>query len=142
MPDFILNGQGQGSVASKLMQSNFDVRTLRPWIGSDGKHYMAVNQGGVIRAVQVANATATLRKDEWKILDDAVVKVAKSRLRAVADLRSRGLQFTIPNGMARTVLETEKQSDITEAIISMDGLRESQPSCVIPFCFLVSVLCH
>jgi len=37
-----------------------------------------------------------------------------------------GLTFSIPNGMSRTVLETETQSDVNEATISMDGLRKSQ----------------
>ncbi len=59
-------------------------------------------------------------------MDDAIVKAAKPRLRAVADLRGRGLQYSIPNGMGKTVLETETQSDITPATISMDGLRKSE----------------
>jgi len=124
--DYILNGQANGSVASVLMNSNFDVNALRPYEGSDGRSYVTVNQGGKNVAVPVLNATATLRKDDWKLLDEAVVKAAKPRLKAVADLRGRGLQYTIPNGMARTVLETETVSDITEAIVSMDGLRESE----------------
>jgi len=124
--DFILNGQAQGGVASILMQNNFDVNGLRPFIGRDGRTYVTVNQSGVPVAVPLTNATATLRKDEWKLLDEAVVAAAKPRLKAVADLRSRGLQYSIPNGMAKTVLETEKQSDISAATISMDGLRESQ----------------
>ena len=122
--DYIFNGQGHGQVASALMQSNFDVRALRPWIGKDGRTYIArVNNAGNLESVPVTNAPATLRKDDWKVLDDAITKVAKERLRAVADLRSRGLQFVLPNGMAKTVLETETQSDIGAASVSMDGLR-------------------
>lgn len=123
--DFILNGQANGSVASKLLQANGDVNVFRPWIGNDGKSYITINQNGKPTAVPTQNATATLRQDDWKLLDAAVVKAAKPRLKAVADLRGAGLTFNIPNGMSKTVLETETQSDISDAIVSMDGLRES-----------------
>lgn len=123
--DFILNGQAQGGVASTLLSNGFDVATLRPWIGKDQRHYVTRNTGGKLSAVQINN-TATLRHEEWKILDDAVVMAAKERLRVVADLRGAGLQFTIPNGMGKTVLETETVSDITAASISMDPARKSE----------------
>lgn len=125
--DFILNGQASGSVAEKLMACNFDPNALRPWKGQDGRSYMTVIENGKPLSVPLINATATLRKDEWKTLDSAVVAAAKPRMRAVADLRGRGLVHMIPNGMGKTVLETETQSDITDAIISMDGLRQSSP---------------
>lgn len=124
--DLILNGQAQGAVATTLLNNGFDVAALRPWIGADGRTYIALNQGGKRIAVPTSNATATLRKDEWKILDDAIVVAAKERLRAVADLRSAGLTFSIPNGMSKTVLETETQSDITPATISMDPARQGE----------------
>lgn len=125
--DFIMNGQGHGSVATALLNANMDVNALRPWIGNDGRHYTTVNdEKGSPVATPLINATATLRKDDWKLLDTAVVKAALPRLKAVADLRAAGLTYNIPNGMAKTALETETQSDITDAIVSMDGLRESQ----------------
>jgi len=124
--DFILNGQATGDVANTLMMNNFDVNALRPWIGKDKRTYVAVqNAEGKMVAQPTQNATATLRKDDWIILDQAIVKAAKERLKAVADLRSAGLTFNIPNGMAKTVLQTETQSDISPATISMDGMRES-----------------
>lgn len=124
--DFILNGQAHGDMAATLMQANFDVNALRPYQGADGRSYVTINQGGKPTAVPLTNAHATLRKDEWIELDKSVVKAALPRLRAVADLRGRGLQYVIPNGMGKTVLQTESQSDISDAAISMDGLRESQ----------------
>lgn len=123
--DFILNGQASGDVATKLMANNFNVHCLRPYIGEDGRQYITVNQGGVLKAVPTINANATLRKDDWLMLDTAIVKAAKERLRAVADLRGAGLTFNIPNGMAKTILETETQSDIDPALVSMDGLSEA-----------------
>ena len=122
MEDFILNGQATGDVASALLASGFDPCALRPYIGNDGRTYITRN--GV--AVPQTNATATLRKDDWKTLDDAIVKAAKPRLKLVGDLRGAGLQHVIPNGMGKTVLETETMSDINDADISMDGLRTGQ----------------
>jgi hypothetical protein len=124
--DFILNGQAQGSVATTLLNNGFDVATLRPWIGKDGRSYIAQNVGGKMVAVPQQINNGTLRKDEWKILDEAIVSAAKERLRVVADLRSAGLTFNIPNGMGKTVLETENVGDITPATISMDPSREGE----------------
>jgi uncharacterized linocin/CFP29 family protein len=120
MSDYILNGQSYGSVAAALMAHNFDPSALRPWIGTDGRHYLTANQGGKPVAVPAPVANATLRKDEWQLLDTAVVTAAKERLRVVADLRSAGLEFNIPNGLGKTVLQTETVGDITGARISMD----------------------
>lgn len=124
MNDFIFNGTVHGDVASKLMACNGDVRVLRPYIGKDGRTYMDVTRNGKEVPQLVRNVTATLRKDDWKILDDAIVKAALPRLKAVADLRAKNLTYVIPNGMAKTVLETETQGDIDDAIISMDGIRQ------------------
>lgn len=124
--DFILNGRAFGSVASALMKNDFDVGALRPYEGSDGKAYVALRKGGKLESVPIYNANTTLRKDEWTLLDSVVMKAAKARLRAVSDLRSRGLEYVIPNGLAKTVLQYEAQSDITPADVSMDGLRQSE----------------
>lgn len=110
-------------MASRLMQCGFDPRCLRPYIGDDGRTYITSNVNGKLVAHPVGNATATLRKDDWKHLDDAIIKVSQPRLKAVGDLRAAGLTYTIPNGMGKTVLETETMSDINDASVSMDGLR-------------------
>lgn len=126
MENFILNGNPTGDIASALVECGFDTNVLRPYKGTDGRTYITRNVGGKAKAVPVANADATLRKDDWILLDDAIVKAAKARLRAVDDLRARGLTFNIPNGMSRTVLQTERQSDISDAGVSMDGLTETE----------------
>jgi uncharacterized linocin/CFP29 family protein len=122
--DFMLNGEAHGSVAERLLACNFDVNCLRPYIGPDGRHYMTQNVNGVLQAVPVQNANATLRKDEWIWLDSVIIKAAQERLKFVADIRSRGLVLSIPNGMGTTVLQTQTMSDINDASMSMDGLRE------------------
>lgn len=125
--DFIHNGQASGAVASALLNANFDTKVLRPWIGEDGHSYIAQNSApGKVAAVRLAQNNATLRRDEWKQLDDAILVAAKERLRVVADLRSAGLVYNIPNGMGKTVLESQTMGDITAATISMDPARESE----------------
>lgn len=131
MDNYILNGTAQGDVASKLLNNNFDVGALRPYIGGDGRTYITQNRQNAAGdmeavAVPVMNANATLLRLEWTLLDEVVVRAALPRLRAVADLRGRGLQMVIPNGMSKTVLQTQAQSNIDGASISMDGLAKSK----------------
>lgn len=124
MPDFIFNGQAHGDVADRLMANGFDPGALRPFLGKDGHSYVTVNRGGKPSVLRT-NTAATLRHEEWLHIDQAIVKAARQRLKVVADLRSRGLEYVIPNGMGSTSLLTEKMSDPGEAMVSMDGLRES-----------------
>lgn len=128
-PDFILNGAATGNVASKLLATNFDVGCLRPYVGRDGRSRITMNvgmnsDGTPKRKTIVTNAPALLRKDEWKTIDLAVKAAAQPRLKAVADLRGAGLVYNIPNGMGKTVLETETVSEITPATTSMDGVTQ------------------
>lgn len=120
--EFIHKGQASGSTAATLLNNGMDVSALRPWIGKDNRHY--INQNGV--AVPTQNANATLRKEEWKQLDEAIIVAAKERLRIVKDLRSAGLVYNIPNGMGKTVLESQTMGDITPATIGMDPARTSE----------------
>lgn len=122
-----MNGQAHGSVANRLLANGMDIGALRPWLGKDGRtSFIAINEQGKMVARPVMNANATLSKDEWKIIDDAVSMAARERLSVVADIRSRGLTRTIPNGMGKTVLETQRMGDITPATISMDPSRKSE----------------
>ena len=63
----------------------------------------------------------TLRKDEWKSFDEALVEEGVIRLRAVADLMNAGLTSTIPNGLGKTIREWEKVTDMLPAELSLDG---------------------
>lgn len=123
--DHIMNGQANGDVANVLMANNFDAGALRPF-QHNGQNYITVNGADGKPKTILTNATTSLRKDDWIMLDTAVIKAAKPRLNAVADLRGAGLQLTIPNGMGKTVLEYEAQSDISPADISMDGIRQGE----------------
>jgi len=64
---------------------------------------------------------ATLRKDEWKELDTAVVQISRQRLVGVQDLISRGLVYNVGNALGTTVLQYEDASDMSDAVMSMDG---------------------
>lgn len=116
--DAVMGGNAYGRVAQRILANNGDISVMRPWIGQDGRCYVTVNQGGKLVPKLVGNAT--LRKDEWKQYDTAVVKAAQQRLTGVADLRSRGLEYRTP-GLAKTVLEYEDASDMEAAQLSMDG---------------------
>lgn len=125
--DLIHNGQAMGSVAASLLANGFNVSAMRPWVGKDGRHYIANRGGdGKMIASPTMNANATLTKEEWKIIDDSVTLAAKERLTVVGDLRARGLTYNIANGMGKTFLETQRMGDITPATISMDPTRKSE----------------
>jgi len=129
--NFVLNGQGHGDVANVLMANNFDPGALRPVMGSDGRSRITLNTGKTDKDGKplfntlVTNAPASLRKNDWIQLDTAIIKAAQPRLRVVADLRAAGLQYMIPNGMGKMSLEHESTSDISDASISMDGIRQA-----------------
>jgi len=68
----------------------------------------------------------TLSKDEWKAFDTAIVQEASIRLVGVSDLISAGLTISLPNAMAKTVLEYEKMTDMQPATVSMDGMTRAE----------------
>ena len=91
---------GSGSVANTLMQSNFNINSLR--------------------------TNAVLRKDEWSQLDQILIQVARQRLVAVEELVTRGLTFDIGNGLGTTILEWEQVTDMDPADVSMSGITEGE----------------
>ena len=130
--DFMGGGQAQGEVAQHLQNNaKIDPGFLRPYVGADGKVYVTVYKGGdakkkdSYKTFQVNN-TGTLRRDEWKMLDDALIPIAESRLQGTQDLINRGLVFNLGNAMGTTVLEWHDVSDAQEADLTMDGVTRSQ----------------
>jgi uncharacterized linocin/CFP29 family protein len=97
--------QAYGTVAQRLLASNFDINGLR--------------------------TLDVLRKDEWIQFDQVVVEVARERLRGVADLLSAGLRFNILNGLGTTQVQWETVSDMTEADVSMSGVTEGEEDRVV-----------
>jgi uncharacterized linocin/CFP29 family protein len=130
--DYVQNGQFHGSfgssLATKLIKSGGDIGVFRPYCSedeNDPRSFITLNSGTKQEKVVLTNADSPLRPSDWLELDQAVVKVAKPMLRVYGDLRSRGLQYVIPNGMGKTVLQTERMTDITPASINMSGVVDS-----------------
>ena len=88
------------------------------WAGQRFLQYLA--EHGTIAPAALRTAD-TLRKDEWKSFDEALVEEGVIRLRAVADLMNAGLVSTIPNGLGKTVREWERVTDMFPAEVSLDG---------------------
>jgi hypothetical protein len=152
--DYILNGQGHGSVADTLMSCRGDTGMMRPFFETNPNHPMRgrpcviINTGRskynsetkreepvmgqyLVQDLQqrginspVFNATS-LRKEEWLQLDQVVLRAARYRLRAWADL-SAANAFGGFNGMSKMILEHETMSDPGEAQVDMDGLTEGR----------------
>ena len=113
--------------AQTVLKNRSDIGRMKPFIADDGKAYVISHKGGdrndINNYVQVPVSNAALRYDEWRTLDDAVVKIAEQRLIGFDDLRRNGLVYTLNNAMATTVLTWEEMSDAMEAYISMDPIR-------------------
>jgi len=82
-----------------------------------------LNSGMNVNALRTCT---TLRKDEWKAMDEAVVKHAQQRLRGVGRLMSLGLTYSVANGLGKTILESENVSDMNDAEINMDGVTRNE----------------
>jgi len=129
--DLVLNGSGQGAFAKALLtQGRTDAGALKPWIDKKGNAFITVFKGGdpsVKSNYQNLQVNAgTLRRDEWKTLDDAVLQVAESRLNGIQDLIDKGLTYTLGNGFGTTVLEWHDVSDALEAELTMDGITRGK----------------
>lgn len=110
------------------VEAALDPGRKRPYINNRGESVIAVNTGMVDAANQpiyreqrVANAT--LRKDDWIQLDRTILETAKERLVIVSDLMSLGLTYSV-GGLGTIITEWERQGELTDAEITMDG--ESQ----------------
>lgn len=100
------------------------------WGGSSGRwageQMMKAMASGKGISPSILRTLSTLRKDEWKAYDAALIEVAQRRLRGVADLIAAGLTKPLANAMGKTVLEYEKVTDMFEASISMDGVSRTE----------------
>lgn len=131
--DLIQNGNAQGAVATAIMSvSQFQANSMRPYVKDNGKVYINLFKGGDPRKKEnwreievnrsFLQVNSTLRRDEWKQLDDVVLEASRSRLSGIEDLISNGLTYNLGNAMGTTVLEWHDTDDPGEATISMDGI--------------------
>jgi len=116
----IANGFGGGS---------FNINNKRPFLYKGIPYVNQVvgfdDNGKPVEKAIRTNA-ATLRRDEWIAIDTAVKKVARERLTGIADLRSRGLTYSLNNAMGKTVLEYQDMNDPGSAQMDMEGISRGQ----------------
>jgi uncharacterized linocin/CFP29 family protein len=67
----------------------------------------------------------TLRHEDWKVFDQALVEEALIRLVGVADLQAAGLVKPVKNSLGKTVFGWEQATFMDPAIVSMDGRAKS-----------------
>lgn len=119
-----------GALATQMLQGGMDPNRMRPFINRKGEPRIAVFKGGDKRDpknyISRPIANATLRRDEWKSLDDAVLRIAEERLRGVQDLKSMNLTYNLNDAMGSTVLEYHDVGDAMSAVTSMDGVTRGQ----------------
>lgn len=100
------------------------------WSGSSGKwageQLLRAMEAGKGMTTAALRTLTTLRKDEWKTFDEVLIEEATIRLVGVADLIGAGLVKTVTNGMAKTVFEYEKVSDMDPATVSLDGTSRGE----------------
>jgi len=137
--DLVYNGQGQGQVANQILNngSRLDPGSMRPFVHFNEKTgqwgaYISTYMGGDtknpknFRTTPIQVNANTLRRDEWKSLDESVLQIAETRLNGIQDLISNGLTYTLGNAMGTTVLEWHDTGDAMEADLTMDGVSRGQ----------------
>lgn len=103
---------GVGELLDKGVSS---IAQLRPVLTANAERQMAG---------QTLVANATLRKDEWEIVDARVNDVLRQRLTIIDDLRGMGLVTPVSVGTILRV--TERLSDFDAADVSYDGDTDPQ----------------
>lgn len=108
--------------------SGVQVRTadLNPFNSNSGRwataKLKALSLEGRALTSKALRTLDTLRHEEWKYFDDAVIEEAVIRLTGVADLQNRGLVKPVPNALGKLIYAYEKMTDFDPAAISLDGL--------------------
>ena len=154
-PGYVLNGVGFGGMGGLICNTQggyHDPGMERPYVDVDGHRKVDVIDPSqqpvynrkldrwepkrVKRRVSdfAANGfqrpvwnAATLTKDAWIKLDQAIVKATRNRLRAYADLVSSSSVSGF-NGMATTMFEYMAMSDEGEAQVSMTASADQRQS--------------
>lgn len=131
--DLLGHGKGQGPVAHHILTNGrMDPGMLRPFVDlRTGKSYVTVYNGGdpknpasyISREIRT---NATLRREEWMALDEALLTAVRYRLGGIQDLIDEGLIYNLGNAMGTTVLEYHDVNDAMEADLTMDGITRSK----------------
>ncbi len=143
MQDYVMNGQGYGEIGRGMAEVGLEPNYRRPFTDERGRRCVIVNTGRkrtverngqkmvapIYKKALIDNVlqngiqspvfnAALLRKEEWIQLDQVVLRAARQRLRAWADLAAAN-SYGGFNGMAKLILEHEAMSDPGEAVMDM-----------------------
>lgn len=113
--------KGGSNVLNMLLNNDGDLGILKPFVWNGKSYYESAKNG----KVYAYNADATLRHEEWKLIEDTVGETLRKELPFVQSMRGAGLVKTIPNGFDIGVLQSQKASAGAEVTESMDGLQKS-----------------
>lgn len=112
-----------------------DIGRGRPYLGDDNRIYIAHYTGGdpklhtsykeICINASPLNTNATLRRDEWKQLDEALLDVVRQRLGGFQDLFDNNLVYNLGNAMGTTQLEWHDVGDALVAELTMDGITRA-----------------
>lgn len=96
----------------------------RPYIATEGRYrgqsvIAVMGRDGKLTERPI-NINATLRKEEWVVLDTALIEAARERLVIIDDLRAAGLTWNA-GGLGTIIAEWESVSEMTDAEATMDG---------------------
>lgn len=113
-----------------------NVGRMRPYLGDDGKIYVTTYTGGdpkkptSYKEVCINHfpmtTNATLRRDEWKQLDEKILAISRNRLGGWQDLLDNGLTYNLGNAMGTTVMEWHDMSDPLSVEMTMDGITRGK----------------
>lgn len=138
---FGLQFSGSGAAEERLAKYGFDMGGMRPYIDDETGHkVVTLNQRDGTQKTIILERSETLTNNDivgtgyqgtlayrdWVDLDQAIIRAARPRLAAFMGLRDAGLTYTIPNGMAKTVLQYQRISNVSPATVSMNGLRAGE----------------
>lgn len=122
--ELMINGRSSGDVASRLIDCDMDLNTLRTYRGDDGRSYMDrfvgndENDEPQYEAVRVNNDSA-LPWEAWRLIDDNVVQAARAQPRLYGDFSAAGMTVSI-DAMAITMVTYQKRLGQAHARIGMD----------------------
>jgi hypothetical protein len=142
--DFVVNGEGHGSVGSALQEVRFEPGLLRQFRDKKGRQLCTINTGEFdengkpvrrtfetrqLRAMGVdvpfvSNAT-TMTQDWYLRTETAVVKATRERLRAWTDLAGASSVGGF-NGMGTLQYQYNAATDPGEAVVDMDAVVDAR----------------
>lgn len=115
-----------GQIGRILVNSGYDFNALRPYRWHDGNTYVSAMDPstGQPKLHMLNNANETMMYEDWRTWDDIMIAAYKERLGFVEAIMSLGLTRNV-NAMTTMVLSHQRQTDITGAETSFDGLSRS-----------------